>query len=159
MFSIQTAGGIAKGDNRQLTLVYNATSATLARGATVSYLSDAAGASCDGFSVTVPMTNMLDLVAGIVADKTQTAGSTTGIASGDVGFIVTYGFTPYASLHTAASQVACAVGDKLVPVAGQTYLTYAAAGDGRDGHFVCLSSIASVSVSTNSNISCFVRAL
>jgi len=158
LFSIQRQSGQIGADNRILASVYNATGSTLARGAVVQYLTDAAGVGADGFSVTTPTTNFLDLVAGVVADSTQSGPGTTGIPTATAGFIVTYGVTPYATLYSAASN-APAVGDKLVPVAGQTYLQYAAAGDGRDGHFCCLSSYASSTGTTSRNISVFVRAM
>lgn len=159
MLNIQRQAGTIGGDNRVLASVYNMTASTLARGAVVAYYSALDGSAVDGFSVSTPITNQLDLVSGIVADNPTSAPGSTGIATLTCGFIVIYGVTAYASLHTAASQVVPVVGDKLIPVAGQTYLTYAAAGDGRDGLFCCLSTFASVSVTATTNISVFVRAM
>jgi hypothetical protein len=153
MISIQTAGG---SDNRITISVYNMTASTLARGAVVCYYASAAGLS-DGISVTTPASNMLDLVAGIVADTPNSVSGTTGIATLTSGFIVVYGVTPYATIYATAS-VAPAIGDKLVPVAGSTVLQYVAAGDGRDGMFVCLSTYASSTGTQSQNISVFVRA-
>ena len=157
MLSIQRQSGQIGGDNRVLASVYNMTASTLARGAVVQYYTDAGG-TCDGFSVTIPTTNYLDLVAGVVADAPQSSPGSTGIATLTCGFIVTYGVTYYATLYTGAS-VAPAGGDKLLPVAGQTYLQYVAVGDGRDGFFCCLSSYASVAGTSSRNISVFVRAM
>lgn len=137
--------------------MYNATAATLARGSTVAYYTDAAG-TCDGFSVTMPTANYLDLTAGIVADAPNTSPSASGIATATAGFIVTYGYTPYATLHQGVSDV-IAVGQKLIPIAGQTYLSTVGVGDGRDGWFCCLSSYASSSGAIDRNISVFVRAM
>lgn len=158
MLCIQRQAGQNAGDNRVLASVYNMTASTLARGAVVQYYTSAAGV-CDGFSVTIPTTNYLDLTAGIVADAPNGTPGSTGIATLTCGFIVIYGVTSYANLYTGASVVP-AVGDKLVPVAGQTYLQYVAAGDGRDGLFCCLSSYASSSAtSSGRNISVYVHAM
>ena len=158
MLEIQRQAGQGSGDNRVLASVYNMTSATLARGAVVQYYTSAAGL-CDGFSVTIPTTNYLDLVAGIVSDSPNTSPSSSGILTLTCGFITIYGVVKYANLYTGASVVP-AVGDKLVPVAGQTYLQYVAAGDGRDGMFCCLSSYASsTATSSGRNISVYVHAM
>lgn len=155
MLAIQRQAGQFGGDNRVLASVYNMTASTLERGQVVQYYATAAGV-CDGFSVTVPTTNFLDLTAGIVADAPQSGPGTTGIPTLQAGFIVIYGVTTYAARGGAE---AMNVGEKLVPVAGQTYLTYVAAGDGRDGFFISLSSYASSAGSKINPISVFVRAM
>ena len=158
MLKIQAQSGTGSTDNRVLALVYNMTASTLARGAVVQYYTSASGL-CDGFSVTIPTTNYLDLTAGIVSDAPNTSPSASGILTLTCGFITIYGVAYYANLYTGASVVP-AVGDKLVPVAGQTYLQYVAVGDGRDGLFCCLSSyLSSSAVSSGRNISVYVHAM
>ena len=144
-----------QGDNRILASVYNMTGSTLGLGSVVCYYTSAGGV-CDGFSVTTPATGYLDLVAGIVADTDRSTGI-AGILTLTAGFIVIYGVV-YKAYRNHASD-ACAIGDKLLPVAGQTYLTYVAAGDGRDGFFCCLSSYASSAGAITHAISVFVRAM
>lgn len=153
MLKVQGQGA---GDNRVLASVYNMTASTLPTGACVAYYASGAGV-CDGFSVTIPTTAMLDLVAGIVADTDRNT-SAAGILTLTSGFIVTYGVVYSAALQAAVSS-AVAIGDKCVPVAGQTYLSNIGAGDGRDGFFCCLSTYASSTGAIKRAISCFVRAM
>jgi hypothetical protein len=120
-------------------------------------------AAADCFNVTIPTTNFLDLVAGVVANKTNyntgTSAPSTSIAPGAVGFIVTHGLADYAYYNIAASSLG-SIGDKIVPVAGSTNLAYAAAGDGRDGLFCNLSTIASATASQAGVLTnVFVRAM
>src|ERR1035437_3537490 len=100
MLAIQRQAGQLAGDNRVLASVYNMTASSLARGSVVAYYSALDGSAVDGFSVSTPITNQLDLVAGVVADCPQTGPGTTGIPTLTAGFIVIYGVTPYATLRT-----------------------------------------------------------
>lgn len=155
MLSIQRQAAQIGGDNRVLASVYNGTASTLARGSVVQY--DAV--ACDQFTVTTPLSNQLDLVAGIVADAPQSSPGSTGILTLTCGFIVIYGLATYAAALYAVSQ-AIAIGDKLVPVAAATYLAYVAAGDGRDGWFAIMSGTAASATTTQKGtVTVMVRAM
>lgn len=155
MLCIQRQAGQVAGDNRVMASVYNGTASSLPKGAAVQY--DLVTA--DGFTVTTPLTNQLDLVAGIVAEAPNSGPGTSGIAAATAGFIVVYGMATSAA-YLAAGSSAISLGDKLVPVAGQTYLAYAAAGDGRDGMFAVASgTAASISTTQKGTVTVYVHAM
>lgn len=145
-------------DSRMLRTMYNATGITLQPGAVVAYVAGAQGTP-DCWSVTIPTTGQLDLVCGIVADKTQTKAGVTGIASGAVGYVIVEGLATSA-YYNVASSASGAIGDRLVPVAGSTNLAYQTTGDGSSGHFANMVTIASSTASqTGVATEVFVRCL
>lgn len=124
---------------------YNATASTIAADAVVQMLG---GASADGVSITTPTTGSLDLVIGVAHVAIPTAS---------YGIVQIYGYRATSSCNNGTD--AGAVGDKLVPVASNTYLASVAAGDGRDGHFVAMESYASSSASKIRSIKIFIRCM
>ena len=129
-----------------LGVFYNATASTMAVGS-VAQLD--VGASADGSRITTPTTNYLDLVVGLVY---------AAITTLEYGFVQMYGYNAAGLTHVATGG-AIAAGDKLVPVAGAAYLAYVAAGDGRDGLFAAIGTIASATVTQTSAIKVFIRCM
>ena len=115
--------------------------------------------TADGNRMTNPLTNQLDLTIGIVAQA---------IAAGNPGLVQIYGF--YIGQGTGASTntgvavyvatgVTGNIGDRLVPVANQTYLQYQTTGDGSSGHFCAIGTIASATATQIKMIYLFIRCM
>lgn len=80
----------------------------------------------DGIRATKPAAANLDCVLGL-------ANEAVASVSGTKFWVQTYGYR--AASVVLATNTSRAAGVKLVPVDSQWYLLYAAAADGRDGHF------------------------
>jgi hypothetical protein len=98
------------------------------------------------------------MVAGVVSGNPNgTLNATSGIATATAGFIIIYGTAT--SIYQLAVSSSCTAGDRLVPVAGQTYLAFQTAGDGSSGHFCAAVTISSSSASGLFSTSVFVRCM
>lgn len=126
----------------------NYTSGTLAVDTVVQLY--AVASAGNGNQITTPTTGSLDLVIGI---------NDASLATMEYGNVQLYGYRATSALYVA-SGVTPALGDKLLPVAGQTYLQYGAAGDGRDGFFAAMGTgVASSTATQKTSVAILVRCM
>jgi hypothetical protein len=157
MIKFQSQG---QSDNRVLASVYNTTNSVLPAGAVTALAVNSSGVY-DGIAIGVPASGALDLVAGIVASSPNVSATNTGIQPSSFGFIVIYGVASNVSYSVAASG-ALGLGDNLIPVASNTYLTLSAtSGNGvTPKSFVNLVvNTATVSTTTIQTVSVFVKCM